>query len=97
GFEIQVVRRGRITHGKLDPLIQDMFINQNIVFHNDPLMRWYVGNVYVDELGNGNKEYKKIDKEKRKTDGFFAFTHALNLDDELKERKTFRTFKVRTY
>lgn len=87
GFDVERVRRGRITHGKLDPLIQDMFINQTIVFGDDPVMRWYVGNVYKDEQGNGNMEYKKIDKEKRKTDGFFALTHALNFDDELKDAK----------
>ncbi|WP_088036849.1 terminase TerL endonuclease subunit [Evansella clarkii] len=89
GFEVETVRRGRITHGKLDPLIQDMFINHTIVFGDDPLMRWFVGNVYKDEQGNGNMEYKKIDKEKRKTDGFFAFTHALNLDHELQEDNEF--------
>lgn len=87
GFEVERVRRGRITHGKLDPLIQDMFINQTIIFGDDPVMRWYVGNVYKDEQGNGNMEYKKIDKERRKTDGFFAFTHALNFDGELKDAK----------
>lgn len=85
GFTVETVRRGRITHGKLDPLIQDMFINNNIIFGDDPMMRWMVGNVYKDEQGNGNVEYKKIEKETRKTDGFFAFTHALNFDDELKE------------
>lgn len=85
GFEVENVRRGRVTHGKLDPLIQDMFINQRIIFGDDPVMRWYMGNVYKDELGNGNMEYKKIAKDNRKTDGFFAFTHALNFDDELKE------------
>lgn len=85
GFKVETVRRGRITHAKLDPLIQDMFINQNIIFGDDPVMRWFVGNVFKDEQGNGNMEYKKIEPEKRKTDGFFAFTHALNFDGELKE------------
>nr|WP_244943840.1 terminase TerL endonuclease subunit [Siminovitchia fortis] len=103
GFEVEIVRRGPITHSKLAPLIDDMFINQTVVFHDDPLMRWFVGNVYVDEKGNGNKEYCKIDKEKRKTDGFFAFLHALNLDDLLKEaapitkenvKKIFKAFNV---
>jgi phage terminase large subunit-like protein len=94
GFEVQVVRRGKITHGKLDPLIQDMFINQTIIFHDDPMMRWFVGNVYRDFLGNDNVEYKKIEPERRKTDGFFAFTHALNLDDELKERKPLKPMKA---
>lgn len=94
GFEIQIVRRGPITHAKLAPLIDDLFINHNIVFHDDPLMRWYVGNVYVDEKGNGNKEYLKIDKNSRKTDGFFAFTHALNLDAELKEPRKLKVYKA---
>src|SRR5699024_11199852 len=52
GFKVETVRRGRITHAKLDPLIQDMFINQNIIFGDDPVMRWYVGNVDKDEQGN---------------------------------------------
>lgn len=85
GFNINIVRRGRITHGRLDPLIQDIFINQTLSFGDDPVMRWYVGNVYKNELGNGNFEYAKIEKERRKTDGFFALTHALNSDGELKD------------
>lgn len=85
GFEVHITRSGNVTHSKLSPIIDDMFINRNIIFGDDPLMRWYVGNVYVDFLGNGNKEYKKIDKEKRKTDGFFAFLHALNCDEELED------------
>ncbi|WP_373285950.1 terminase TerL endonuclease subunit [Pontibacillus salipaludis] len=85
GFEVHVCRRGPVTHAKLAPLIDDMFINHTVVFSDDPMMRWYVGNVFIDEKGNGNKEYCKIDKEKRKTDGFFGFTHALTLDEELVE------------
>lgn len=82
---VEIVRRGQYIHAMLDPLIQHLFINHNIVFHNDPVMRWYCGNIYVDELGNGSKEYKKIDPVKRKTDGFFAFTHALNFDGDLED------------
>ncbi len=99
GFEVEIVRRGPATHSMLAPLVEEMFIKQAIVFGDDPLMRWYVGNVYKEEKMNGNIEYKKIDKEKRKTDGFFAFLHALNFDSELNEYKqlTPGTFKVRTY
>lgn len=85
GFEVEVVRTGNITHSKLSPIVDDAFINHTLVFGNDPLMRWYCGNVYVDYLPNGNKEYKKIDKERRKTDGFFALLHALNADAELED------------
>lgn len=87
GFEVEVVRKGYITQSILSPLIDEMFIKHTIIFGDDPLMRWYVGNVYKEEKGNGNIEYKKIDKEKRKTDGFFAFLHALNKDSELKESR----------
>ncbi|MGM7637583.1 terminase TerL endonuclease subunit [Bacillus sp. Hm123] len=85
GFEIEICRKGRFTHSKLSPLVDDVFINQTLVFGDDPMMRWYVGNVYKEYLDNDNIEYKKIDKEKRKTDGFFAFLHALNCDEELED------------
>ncbi len=99
GFEVGIVRRGPATHSKLAPLVEEMFIQKTAVFGDDPLMRWYVGNVYKEEKDNGNVEYKKIDKDKRKTDGFFAFLHALNFDDEIAERNQIKAgmFKVRTY
>ncbi|GGJ51074.1 terminase [Virgibacillus kapii] len=97
GFVVETVRKGPATHAILSPLVDEMFINHTIVFPDDPMMRWYVGNVYKDEKGNGNMEYCKIDKEKRKTDGFFAFLHALVLDGELKEPKPVRPFKVSVF
>lgn len=83
GFTVETTRSGKFTHTALSQLVDDMFIQKSIVFGDDPLMRWYVNNVYIEFLGNGNKEYKKIDPEKRKTDGFFAFLHALNEDQSL--------------
>lgn len=94
GFEVEIVRKGPATHAMLSPLVDDMFINQTIVFGDDPLMRWFVGNVFKDEKGNGNMEYCKIDKERRKTDGFYAFLHSLVLDDEIKEQKPFKPMKA---
>ena len=90
------------THSKLAPLVEEIFIKHTIVFGDDPLMRWYVGNVYKEEKMNGNIEYKKIDKEKRKQ-MVFRFLHALNFDSELKEsnsltkdnvKKIFKSFSV---
>lgn len=89
GFEVEIVRKGPATHAMLSPLVDEMFIKHLIVFGDDPLMRWYVGNVYKHEHGNGNMEYLKIDKDKRKTDGFFAFLHALVLDDLIEEYQPF--------
>lgn len=99
GFEVEIVRKGPATHGMLAPLVDEMFIKHEIVFGDDPLMRWYVGNVYKEERSNGNIEYFKIDKEKRKTDGFFAFLHALVLDDQLFESEPFdpSMFNVTTF
>jgi len=99
GFEVEIVRRGTITHSMLSPMVDEMFIKQEVVFGDDPLMRWYVGNVYREEKMNGNIEYKKIEPEKRKTDGFFAFLHALNFDSELVEYTPIRKgmFRARTY
>jgi len=85
GIEIETVRKGVITHSLVAPLVEQLFTSEDIIFANDPLMRWYVGNVYKEELPNGNIEYKKIDKVKRKTDGFFAFLHALLSDEELED------------
>jgi phage terminase large subunit-like protein len=99
GFEVEIVRKGPATHGMLAPLVDEMFIKQEIIFGDDPLMRWYVGNVYKEERANGNVEYLKIDKEKRKTDGFFAFLHSLVLDDQLFESEPFdpSMFNVTTF
>ncbi|MGG3943379.1 terminase TerL endonuclease subunit [Peribacillus psychrosaccharolyticus] len=99
GFEVEIVRKGPATHGMLAPLVDEMFIKQEIVFGDDPLMRWYVGNVYKEERANGNIEYLKIDKEKRKTDGFFAMLHALVLDDHISESEPFdpSMFNVMTF
>lgn len=103
GFDIEVVRKGPATHAMLSPLIEEIFVKKEIVFGDDPLMRWYVGNVYKDEKANGNIEYKKIEKDRRKTDGFFAFTHALNFDSELSEYGTIsvedvsKMFKIFSY
>lgn len=97
GFIVQEVRRGAQTHAMLSPLIDEMFIKHTIVFGDDPLMRWYCGNVYKEEKANGNIEYKKIDKEKRKTDGYFAFLHSLNFDNELTESVPFNPSMFKTF
>src|SRR5699024_11088205 len=81
GLPIVEVASGYITHNKLAPLVDMMFANHNIVYGPDRMMRWYTNNVYVDVDNKGNKSYKKIDPEKRKTDGFMALIHALSLDE----------------
>ncbi|GMX68182.1 TPA: terminase large subunit [Streptococcus equi subsp. equi] len=83
GLPIQVIRSGSYTDSKLAPVIDMMFANHEIVFGEDRMMRWYTNNVYVDIDGKGNKTYKKIDPEKRKTDGFMAMVHAMAIEEQL--------------
>ncbi|MGG5463495.1 terminase large subunit domain-containing protein [Clostridium sp. B9] len=83
GLPLHDVGNGYITHNKLAPLIERLFAEENIIFGNDPMMRWYTNNVYVDTDPKENKSYKKIEPRLRKTDGFFAFLHAMTADEEI--------------
>ncbi|MGX7099436.1 terminase TerL endonuclease subunit [Globicatella sanguinis] len=97
GLPIVEVASGYITHNKLAPLVDMMFANHNIVYGPDRMMRWYTNNVYVDVDNKGNKSYKKIDPEKRKTDGFMALIHALSLDEQLDVRQVKVRRGLKTY
>ena len=87
GLELQGVPSGYITHSKLHPIITKLFAEQKLIFGDDKLMRWYCNNVYVHTDKKGNKSYLKIEPIKRKTDGFFAFLHAMSVEEELVEIK----------
>lgn len=97
GIQFDAIPNGAPTHNKLHPLITQIFAESNIIFGDDKLMRWYCNNVYVDTDGKGNKTYKKIEPIKRKTDGFFAFLHAMVVDEDIPEIKEVRFYEVRTY
>lgn len=77
GFEIVIIRAPRSVHGLLAPRIEDAFANHNIIYGDNPLMRWYTWNVFVNIKKDGNKEYLKKDEHRRKTDGFMAFVNAM--------------------
>jgi phage terminase large subunit-like protein len=88
GFTLIYIRNPKAIHSLLAPRVETMFANHNIIFGDNPLMRWYTNNVYVHIKKDGNKEYLKKDEFKRKTDGFQAFIHALfqadnYLDEEI--------------
>ena len=83
GLPLNTVRSGPITHSKVFPLIETLFATEKIIFGDDMMMRWYTNNVYVDTDGKGNKTYMKIEPRLRKTDGFFAFMHAMSKDEEI--------------
>ena len=85
GFEVEVIRNPDAASGLLAPRIEIAFENQQVLFGNNPLMRWYTNNVLVKRLPNGNKVYRKKEEVKRKTDGFMMFLYAVwasrDLDD----------------
>ncbi|MGL9969373.1 terminase TerL endonuclease subunit [Enterococcus sp. DIV1420a] len=85
GIDIEQVRNGPITHGKIAGLVDSLFALKNIVFGKDFMMRWYTNNVYVNFDAKGNKTYEKIEPKTRKTDGFMAFIHALVIEPPYKK------------
>ncbi|WP_271401447.1 terminase TerL endonuclease subunit [Salinicoccus roseus] len=82
GFEVSTIRNPRAIHALLAPRVEDMFANHKIIYGDNPLMRWYTWNVYVNIKKDGNREYLKKDEHRRKTDGFMALVHALYLAAE---------------
>jgi phage terminase large subunit-like protein len=87
GFEIEYIRNPKAIHSLLAPRVETIFAKHNLIFGDNPLMRWYTNNVYVKTKPDGNKEYLKKDEFKRKTDGFQAFIHALFKADEYLEEE----------
>lgn len=85
GIEIEVIKNPRAIQSLLAPRIETIFANHNLVFDDNPLMRWYTNNVAVKIRPDGNKEYIKKDEIRRKTDGFQALVHSLYRADELLE------------
>lgn len=97
GLPLTKVRSGPITHSKVHPLIEKLFADEKLIFGDDMMMRWYTNNVYVDTDVKGNKTFLKIEPILRKTDGFFAFLHAMSKDEELPVQKSRRFFRCMNF
>lgn len=67
------------------PTITSLFINHNIVWGNNPLMRWYTNNSCMITSQAGNITYGKIEPKSRKTDGFKAFVSAMCVSNNLED------------
>jgi phage terminase large subunit-like protein len=59
------------------PVITSAFANHNIIYGDNPLMRWYTNNSCLITSQAGNITYGKIEPKSRKTDGFKAFVAAM--------------------
>lgn len=81
--QVKLVRPSDImlVQGKIDSL----FVRGNIVWGDDPLMRWYTNNTKLEPAPNNNFKYGKIEGKSRKTDGFMAFVHAMTAEDAIPE------------
>ena len=85
GIPLEVIKNPTAIHGLLAPRIDTMFAKKQVVFGNNPLMRWFTNNVAVKMQPDGSKKYIKKDEVRRKTDGFHAMLHALYRADEILE------------
>ena len=63
--------------------INSLFLSNQIIWGDDPMMRWYTNNTKLEPAPNGNFKYGKIEPKSRKTDGFMAFVNAFILEGEL--------------
>ncbi|MGG3234628.1 terminase TerL endonuclease subunit [Priestia flexa] len=77
GFVVEIIRNPDAASGLLAPRIEIAFENEQVIFGDNPLMRWYTNNVLVKRLPNGNKVYRKKEEVKRKTDGFMMFLYGV--------------------
>lgn len=67
------------------PTIESLFVNHNIAWGDNPLMRWYTNNSCMITSKAGNITYGKIEPKSRKTDGFKAFIAAMCSSDDLED------------
>lgn len=81
--KIIIVRSGEWTDSMVYPILEAGFDNHEIVYGDDSMMRWYTNNTYVETTGKGNKTFKKIEWQSRKTDGFFALIHAVSIEENI--------------
>lgn len=82
GFEVEAINNPKAIHPLLASRVEDAFANGKIIFGDNPLMRWYTNNVYVNETKNG-KIFEKKELIKRKIDGFDALIYAMYRANEL--------------
>lgn len=73
--QVKIIRPSDIM--KIVPVIDSSFNNHQIVWGDNPLMRWFTNNTKLTDKNLGNYVYDKIEPKSRKTDGFMAFVHAM--------------------
>lgn len=67
------------------PIINSEFTNHNIIWGDNPLMRWYANNTCLKAEAHDNYSFGKIEPKSRKTDGFMAFMAAMCVAGDLED------------
>lgn len=74
GIKLEVLRNPKAIHGLLAPRIDTMFAKHNVIYGDNPLMRWFTNNVAVKIKPDGNKEYiKKMKSDVKRMDLWHLF------------------------
>lgn len=99
---IKLVRPSDIM--KVSPVIDSVFINQQFVWGDQPVLRWATNNSKQIKVGKeqgqdiGNYIYGKIEGRSRKTDPFMAMVHSMTIEQDMPEvQTTLLDLDVRTY
>lgn len=87
---VKLVRPSDIMY--VQPKINSVFVNHNLIVGDDPLFRWFTNNTKLEPAPNNNFKYGKIEPKSRKTDGFMAFVAAMTLEETLPDIQDFIFF-----
>lgn len=79
------------------PVVTSLFANHNIVWGDNPLMRWYTNNACIKQEAHDNISYGKIEPKSRKTDGFMAFIAAMCASEDLEDSGEVADFDFGVY
>lgn len=86
---IKLVRPSDIM--KTSPIINSVFVNQNLSWGNSPIMNWCTNNT-KKIIQNGNITYGKIEENYRKTDTFMAMVNTFVISEEIENEYTEQEF-----
>jgi len=75
----------RVTIMRYAPVIISAFARQAVAWGKNPLMNWFINNAYRVQDRDGNIIFQKKEAKSRKTDGFFAFVHAVCASENLED------------
>jgi len=78
---VKLVRPSDIM--KVQPVINSMFINHNLIAGDNPVLRWAINNTKLLRNASGSFYYGKIEEKSRKTDPFLAGVASMVIEDIL--------------